>query len=384
MNASSLTNAFLHLFIRPQREFIAAPQFAGASPSAKQSTPGRPARTTPLILIADHDALARQRIGLSLRPAGVEVRHLKSTAECLAAAPFFQPDLILLNLPMMLAENVSAATLRQCADKSGNPPIIFIGGKNDQESLNRVRSYLDFQQRRLKIARELAEVAATPPPVAALIAPLPDRANEQTKTALPASSAAIAHHDLAPVVRLAEWVFQSIATDKQITLKVDAPAAGLLAVCDEIRIQRAIENLLSNAIKYSPAGGIVTLGARSADGWLRVWVDDEGPGVPLDEQDGLFEDAEHFLNIQDADEAGGNRGLVVCRHIAATHHGKMEMHNRREGGAHFELRLPAASAPRVTAAEALSDRPPADKVTPFIAAASAAVSSVNLPAAAVA
>ncbi len=155
--------------------------------------------------------------------------------------------------------------------------------------------------------------------------------------------------DLASIVRLAEWIFQPIAAHKQITLKVEMPASALLAECDEVRIQRVLENLLSNAIKYSPAGSTITLGACCANGVVRLWVDDEGPGVPLDEQNELFEDEEHFFSLLDADDAGADRGLVLSRQIIATHHGKIGMRNRCEGGAHFEFRLPAAHATRFAA-----------------------------------
>jgi signal transduction histidine kinase len=155
-----------------------------------------------------------------------------------------------------------------------------------------------------------------------------------------------AQKDLAAVVRLAEWIFQPIADHKQITLKVEMPATALLAECDEVRIQRVLENLLSNAIKYSPAGSTITLGACCANGTVRFWVDDEGPGVPLDEQNGLFENEEHFLSFLDAEDAGADRGLVLSRQIIATHHGQIEMRNRCEGGAHFEFRLPAAHTNR--------------------------------------
>jgi len=372
MNASSLATSFLHFFNRAPRELVAAPQFTGTSHAGRQMAASAVAlrsRTTPLIMVVDRDSAARQRIGRGLQHSGTELLQLKSLAECFDAAPILKPDLILLNLPMALAENVQSAALRECAAKSGNPPVIFLGFGDDAPTLARVSSYLDFQQRRLKIEREVAE-ATSNVPAATRIFTETDLAHGKFEATPPSAEAAAAPQDLAPVVRLAEWIFQPIAANRQITLKVTAPTTGLMAAGDEVRIQRVLENLLSNAIKYSPAGSTVTLGAQVKNNTLRFWVDDEGPGVPLSEQAGLFEDDEHFLNIQDADDSSDSRGLLVCQHIAALHHGRMEMYNRLEGGAHFELRLPAASPPVA--------QPTTDQVTPLTASAQSGLVTMNL------
>jgi signal transduction histidine kinase len=200
----------------------------------------------------------------------------------------------------------------------------------------------------------------------------------------PLPTAARAAKDVAPVLRLAEWIFQPIAAAKNITLKVEAPAAGLLAECDEIRVQRVVENLLSNAIKYSPANTTVTLGARLTNGTLNVWVDDQGPGVPLMEQAGLFADTDNYFGLLEDEDTGSDRGLVVCQHIAQTQRGTLEMHNRREGGARFEFRLPAASLRQASAAPTLGERLGEGKVTTFTTSAKPALVSMKLPTAAVA
>ena len=307
MNASSLATSLLQMFIRPRHEFVAASHATGTSPAPSPKAPvrsslamGYPPRNAPLVIIVDNDEVTRQHIGLELREAGVKVLHLKNCIEFLDATPIFQPDLVLMSLPLVLAENVDAALLRQCAEISGNPPIIFLGAGRDEESLDKVRNHLQRKWENLKITEELEEIAASSPPVATRITTGTHVEGGTVETTPATSQPGTTHQDLAPVVSLAGWIFQPIAANKNIILQIDAPATGLFAVCDEVRIQRVIENLLSNAIRHTPTGGTITLAARAEHGVLRVWVDDEGPGVPLSEQSGLFEDSEYYLNVQDA------------------------------------------------------------------------------------
>ncbi len=211
--------------------------------------------------------------------------------------------------------------------------------------MNRVRAYFERIQRHQQIAREIAEIAPTGAPEAERVVTFGNNGLDAAAPSSPAPTADLvkSNSDLAAVVRLASWVFEPVAANKGIKLHVDSPVAGLVATCDEVRIQRVLGNLLSNAIKASPAGSAITLAARQEDGWLRFWVDDSGPGVPVREQSGLFDEPTNLVDLLEADDNGSSRGLVVCQHIVTSHGGEMAMHNRREGGAHFEFRLPVAA-----------------------------------------
>ncbi|HTB62249.1 MAG TPA: hybrid sensor histidine kinase/response regulator [Opitutales bacterium] len=353
MNTSSLANSLLHFFTNPAPYSAPAPS-TGASAAEQRTSQvalvaGNLPRLMPVVIVAEPDAATRHRLCRELNSAGIEVHQYKSCAECLEAAPVCRPDMILMNLNMTIAEDLHAPALRASTDKAGQPPVIFLGGGDkDKETIARVQNYLRSQQRKTNLDRELEEIAASLAPVA--------KVTEAPK-------------DVAPVLRLAEWIFQPIAAEKNITLKVEAPAKGLFAECDEVRVQRVVENLLSNAIKFSPANTTITLGAKVEDGSLNVWVDDQGPGVPPAEQANLFADTDSYLDLLDDENIGSDRGLVVCQHIAHAQHGKIAMHNRREGGAHFEFRLPAASLRQASSAATLSDRLGENKVTTFTTSA---------------
>ena len=348
MNASTFAHSFVNFFVQPERDGAPSEFTNPPETVVKQPAPDKPAvrvpRAKPLIMVACKIALARERIRSQFTEAGMEVLEFASGSECLRNAPECKPDVILVNLNETLDEDITASTFREIAKDSGNPPVIFLGGAHDAESLGRVLTYIARKQERERVEMEVASV-------------IPINAS----TASPVETV----RDLAPVLRLAEWVFKPIAAHKQIALKLDAPAAGLLAKCDEVHVQRVIENLLSNAIKFSPARTTITLGAQERNGWLSFWVDDEGPGVPLADQSKLFEADGESLEFLGDGEIGCDRGLLVCKHIADKQQGRISMCNRDEGGARFELRLPAAHAPRVSALDALADKCESEKLAAF-------------------
>jgi signal transduction histidine kinase len=152
--------------------------------------------------------------------------------------------------------------------------------------------------------------------------------------------------DLAPLLKLVTWIFQPMAMSKNILLRLEAPEIGLFTLCQEVRIQRVLENLLSNALRAAPANSQITLAARVEDGWLCVWVDDQGPGVPLAQQSTLFDGTEISFGECALGVSEEKHGLVVSKEIIVAHGGELLMYNRTNGGAHFEFRLPAPNGLR--------------------------------------
>lgn len=109
-------------------------------------------------------------------------------------------------------------------------------------------------------------------------------------------------------------------------------------VADETLLRTVLTNLLSNAIKYSPPDSLIQIEfGQDASGW-RIAVLDEGPGVPPDEQELVFE---RYRRGRAAEKTpGAGLGLSVSRQIAQLHGGELWMTNRTEGGACFTLTLP--------------------------------------------
>lgn len=106
------------------------------------------------------------------------------------------------------------------------------------------------------------------------------------------------------------------------------------------KIQLAVRNLLCNAIKYSPAETTIVLGAhvRGDSSWL--WVRDEGPGIPPEAQEKIFDRFYRVGNRQGP--AGTGLGLALVREIAQAHGGRAWVESEPGRGAVFYLCLPLA------------------------------------------
>ena len=97
--------------------------------------------------------------------------------------------------------------------------------------------------------------------------------------------------------------------------------SGLGRVLVEPRwLRRVLLNLVANALNASPAGGTVTLSSVLRDGVWRVSLDDQGPGVPPDLRELIFE---RFFRSAAAtgDDGGSGLGLAICRSIVSLHGG---------------------------------------------------------------
>jgi signal transduction histidine kinase len=105
-------------------------------------------------------------------------------------------------------------------------------------------------------------------------------------------------------------------TTLHATVEPDLP----LVLADPEKIERVIMNLLDNALKYTPEGGQITVSAeRQTEGLVQVSVTDEGPGIPPEERERIFERFAQVANGQTR-RRGFGLGLTYCR-LAIEHHG---------------------------------------------------------------
>ena len=139
-------------------------------------------------------------------------------------------------------------------------------------------------------------------------------------------------------------VVTPLIQSKGHTLEIQWPEEPLpLVMADAEMIRRVIINLLENASKYTPDGGHIWIGARpEAKGWVRFWVRDTGPGIPLEEQGTLFEKYTRASTSRDAKGLG--LGLAYCRLAVEAHGGQIGVYSRPNEGATFFFTLPIASS----------------------------------------
>jgi len=126
------------------------------------------------------------------------------------------------------------------------------------------------------------------------------------------------------------------------TVDVRVDDHPVLVLGDEQRLAQVLVNLLSNAEKFSPNEGKITAGIHVTPRRVRVYVADEGPGIPPEHADQLFEP---FFrgDAAAAGIAGAGIGLALCRRIIEAHGGRIGFENVRPG-ARFWFELPSLAA----------------------------------------
>jgi signal transduction histidine kinase len=116
----------------------------------------------------------------------------------------------------------------------------------------------------------------------------------------------------------------------------DVPAFSLMG--DEVKLSWALSNLVGNAIRYTPPGGHVHVAAQSADHALLLSVRDEGPGIPADQRERIFD---RFVQGTSAGEMGAaGLGLSIVRDIVQAHRGRVHLDSIMGRGTCFTLELP--------------------------------------------
>jgi signal transduction histidine kinase len=120
----------------------------------------------------------------------------------------------------------------------------------------------------------------------------------------------------------------------------DSVPAGLKVRADRVRVAEIMQNLFENAHRYSPSGATVHVGAAVEDDEIRVWVDDEGPGIPPADLPRIFE---RFYKVDRARTRrgdGSGLGLAICKHLVSAHGGRIWAEAGPTGGTRVTFTLP--------------------------------------------
>ena len=134
-------------------------------------------------------------------------------------------------------------------------------------------------------------------------------------------------------------------------LHAEMPSALLMARMDARLMVQVLVNLLDNAVKYTPEGTAIRVRALADGPWVRLEVADNGPGISVQEQAGIF-DMFHAAAIKKGDgRRGMGLGLALCRSIVQAHGGQIEVHANLPQGAVFSLTLPRHDESQILAAQ---------------------------------
>ena len=121
---------------------------------------------------------------------------------------------------------------------------------------------------------------------------------------------------------------------------MDLPDEDIVVDVDFVQFTRVIQNLLENALLYTT--GEVTVGARGWNEGVRLWVEDQGPGIPADEHEAVFE--KFFRGRRPPGSEGRPApasGLAIAREIVLGHGGTIVVDDVVPHGARFVITLPA-------------------------------------------
>ena len=166
----------------------------------------------------------------------------------------------------------------------------------------------------------------------------------------------IAEAPLAPLLEQVAEQMTPLAAAQGVRISLDVDAAPASLACDAELVRRVIQNLVDNAVRYSPETGNVTLAARSVDGGVEIRVIDEGPGVPVEAREAVFDKWKRLADAGVHGASGRGLGLAFCRLAVTSHGGTIGIESHEPHGSEFVIRLPttvqAASAmtsPRILA-----------------------------------
>jgi signal transduction histidine kinase len=155
--------------------------------------------------------------------------------------------------------------------------------------------------------------------------------------------------DLVGVVQEAVREQQQAAPERQLQLQGPLEQERLLVEVDVGRIEQVVTNFLTNALKYSGVERPVVVGLEvqgSGEGpgerQVRVWVRDEGPGLPVEEQERIWERFHRVqgVEVQSGTGVGLGLGLYISRMIVEQHHGQVGIESVLGQGATFWFTLP--------------------------------------------
>lgn len=146
--------------------------------------------------------------------------------------------------------------------------------------------------------------------------------------------------DLASVIKNIESDIRPILEPTGHKLRLTMANRTVLASVDRVRLAQVLTNLINNAAKYSPPGSIIRLLLRFYAGNAHFFVKDEGEGIPIEEQQGLFQLFTRAASHLSGPVVGNGIGLYVCEKIVHAHGGRIDLHSKTGAGTTIHFWIP--------------------------------------------
>jgi len=147
--------------------------------------------------------------------------------------------------------------------------------------------------------------------------------------------------DVAGIAETLRSRFEPIAQERGVTLEVHLGVARPLG--DSERVLQAASTLVSNALAYAPSAGHVRVTDEAQGSLWRLLVDDNGPGVPAEKREAVFERFARLDESRSSASGGAGLGLAICARLADLMGGRTRVEDSPLGGARFVLELPLSA-----------------------------------------
>src|SRR5881296_4192617 len=136
----------------------------------------------------------------------------------------------------------------------------------------------------------------------------------------------------------------AFAAEQGVTIATRPPPEPQVVLGVPDRVLQVVVNLLANAIKFSPRGGRVEVAWRREDGYAVTEVSDQGPGIPADKLQAIFEPFRQLDSSTTREHGGAGLGLAISEGIVEALGGRLWAESELGAGSRFFVRLPLAAA----------------------------------------
>ena len=148
--------------------------------------------------------------------------------------------------------------------------------------------------------------------------------------------------DLAHLVRENVELNRMLAQEKHIGIELDLSPDLTHISADPLKVEQILHNLIGNAVKFSPPGSTVHVRGEPHGRGVCLAVEDNGPGIPPDEIEGIFKAFARGSPRATAGERGSGLGLAIVKRVVEGHGGRVTCESELGRGTTFSVWLPLA------------------------------------------
>ena len=161
---------------------------------------------------------------------------------------------------------------------------------------------------------------------------------------------------LKPIISTSIQMLDPVAAKRDMRVIFEAENGLPTCHCDVLKIEQVITNFIGNAINHVPKGSEITVGLKEVKhegaAFLRFSVADNGPGIPEDQRDKLFDKYAQLESRASDKSSGTGLGLAVSRIIVEEHGGQIGYEENEPHGSIFFFQIPREDSSKVAAASA--------------------------------